>query len=239
MHLVRAEIGLAHRRIGGEVARRCRRRRCGRSRSDSRGRRWQALPRILLDEQHADAGLAHASERLEQLVREQRRQARATARRAAGSRAPTSGRGRSPPSAARRRSSCGPAAGSAPRAAGTAPSTRSRFALLGVAGAARIGAEHEVLAHRQVAEDAAALGHQRDARPRRPHAAAAATARRLPRRDRAARKARDQPGDRLEERALAGAVGAEDDHDLAAADERGRRRRGRGACRRRRRSARA
>ena len=75
----------------------------------------------------------------------------------------------------------------------------------------------EVLAHRQVAEDAAALRHQRDARlddfVRRQVADFAAAER-----DRAAGQVRHDAGDDLEQGPLAGAVGAEDGDHLAAVD---------------------
>ena len=89
---------------------------------------------------------------------------RATARRAAGFRAPTSARGRSPPSAARRRSWCARPGPGARRGAGTARARARDSRASSARARCAIGAEREVLAHRQVGEDAASLRHQRDAR---------------------------------------------------------------------------
>ena len=211
-----AEVGLAHGRIGGKVA--------GFAVADDAAGLDQiaavgdgeALAGILLDEQHADAGLAHLGERLEKFVGEHRRQAE---RRLVEEQ--DLGRRHHRPAD---RHHLLLAAAHRPRLLAEAllesrekVNDEFEVSLLGVAGAAGVGAEHEVLAHGQLAEDAAALGHQRDAglddlmrRQRRQFAAAEG--------DRPAGKVRHQAGDRLEERALAGAVGAEDHHHLAAAD---------------------
>ena len=85
----------------------------------------KALLGVLLDQEDADAGLLDPRERAKQLAAQQRRQARAKARPASGSTAPTSWRGRPPPSAARRRSWCAPVACAARRACGNSVSTRS------------------------------------------------------------------------------------------------------------------
>ena len=75
MNAADAEIGLAHRRVGGKVA--------GDAVADDAASldqiaaigNAQALLGVLLDQQDADAALAHGGQRLEQFVGEQRRQA--------------------------------------------------------------------------------------------------------------------------------------------------------------------
>ena len=84
--------------------------------------------RVLLDQQHADAGRADVRQRREQLACTAAATGRATARRAAGSRAPTSARGRSPASAARRRSWCRTFWLDRSARRGNRPSTRRSFA---------------------------------------------------------------------------------------------------------------
>ncbi len=176
----------------------------------------QARPRVLLHQQHADAQLLDARQRLEQLAADQRRETRATARPAAGCRAPTSARGRWPPSAARRRSWCGRTGPCARRAAGTGSAPAS-----GSPPRARARAAER----RRAAGCRAPTGRGRcrgppapaPAPPRPPRAAAG------PRvgpaeRDARARQVRDHPAQRLQARRLAGAVGAQHDDDLAAAD---------------------
>ena len=82
------------------------------------------------------------------------------------------------------------------------------------AGAVR--AQLEVVAHGHGAEEQAALGHEREPvahqalGPRRAHLGAVVADR--------ARAQRHEPDDRLEQRRLAGAVGADDGHELAGAD---------------------
>ena len=88
----------------------------------------QPLLRVLLHQENADAGFLDPRQRAEQLAAHQRRQAQATARPASGSTAPTSWRGRPPPSAARRRSWSAPVACAVRRACGNSDSTRSMFA---------------------------------------------------------------------------------------------------------------
>jgi hypothetical protein len=97
---------------------------------------------VLLHQEDAGAGVLDARERAEQLAAEQGG-ARAKARPASGSRAPTSWRGRPPPSAARRRSSCAPAGCAARRAR---KQRQHALEVLGLAGprAPRVHAEHEV-----------------------------------------------------------------------------------------------
>ena len=75
---------------------------------------------VLLDEQDRRALLVDLADDLVDLVDDHRREARATARRAAAARAAPSARGRSRASAARRRTSCRPSASRAPAGAGTA-----------------------------------------------------------------------------------------------------------------------
>ncbi len=211
-----AEIGFAHRRIGGEIA--------GDAVADNAASldqiaavgNAQALLGVLLDQQDADAALAHLGERFEQLVRQQRRQAERgfVEQQELGCRHH---------GAADRHHLLLAAAHGARRLGEAFLEAREKLqhalqvALGAVAGAAGIGAELKVLAHGQVGEDAASLRHQRDAGLDdlvRRHEAKLAAAER----HRAAGKQRHQAGNDPEQRALAGAVGAENDHDLAAVD---------------------
>ena len=86
-----------------------------------------------------------------------------------------------------------------------------------LARALRIGAEQEVFFHREIAEDAAAFGNQRQSAfddfvrgQQRDIAAAEDYA--------LARKRTRDAGDRFQKRGLAGAVGAEDRYDLSPVD---------------------
>ncbi len=82
--------------------------------------------------------------------------------------------------------------------------------------AARVGAHHEVLAHAQAIEDAAALGHVCDAALDH-HVRRHARERLIVQRERAPRR-HEQSRDRAERRRLPRAVVAEQRHDLALAD---------------------
>ena len=160
--------------------------------------------------------LRTASERFEQLVRQKRRQAERGL-------VEQQEFGRRHHGAADRHHLLLAAAHRARRLGEALAQAREQFqhlphgALGAVAGAAGIGAELEVLAHGQVAEYAAPLRHQRDSRlddlVRRQNAEFAAAER-----HRAAGQERHQAGDDAQERALARAVGAKDDRDLAAVD---------------------
>jgi len=85
------------------------------------------------------------------------------------------------------------------------------------AGAGEIGAEQQVLAHREVGEDAAVLRHQRQARLDdgvRGHVREIDAAEP----DLRTRHVCDHAAQRLEAGGFAGAVGAQHDHDLARPD---------------------
>ena len=85
----------------------------------------QRHARILLDQQHAHFLVAiDGDDRAGDVLHDLRARRRATARRAAGASAWPSARGRSPASAARRRSSCRPPGATAPSGAETAPAPR-------------------------------------------------------------------------------------------------------------------
>ena len=159
-----AEIGALHGRVGDRGAAPRRRRRCGRSRSGSRGRRCARLCRAFCSTSRTPTPVSRMlAERLEQLVARAAATGRARARRAAASPAPTSARGRSPPSAARRRSWCATAWPSRSLRRGNSASTRVEIRASRRGARGGIGAEQQVLAHRQLAEDAAPFRHQRDA----------------------------------------------------------------------------
>ena len=78
--------------------------------------------------------------------------------------------------------------------------------------------EQQVFRDRQFAENAAAFRHRAPGPPRRSRAPAAAERSRPESVDPLAGQARHDAGDGLHQRGLAGAIGAEDDDDLAAAD---------------------
>ena len=176
----------------------------------------QALLRVLLHEQQPDAGLAHPAQRREQFLHH-------------GGREPERwlveqqdvriGHQR----AADRQHLLFAAAHGARDLGGAFAQAREQPEHLlapcgfAVARAPRIGAEQQIFLHRQVAEDAAAFGHQRQpafddlVRGKRGDVAAAEH-------HPLARKGTRDAGDGFQERGLAGAVGAEDRHDLAPVD---------------------
>ena len=173
----------------------------------------QALLGVLLDQQDTDSGLADARERLEQLAAHQRREAE---RRLVEQQQL---RRRHQRAADRHHLLLAAAHGARKLRAALGEAREQRLdareiVRLACAGAARIGAELEVLPHRQLGEDAAPFRHQRDPglhdlvrRQREQVLSVEGDAR--------ARLRMDQPGDGLEQGRLAGAVGAEHHDDLA------------------------
>ena len=149
----------------------------------------EAELRVLLDEEEADAGLPDlASDWKSSCASIGERPSEGSSRSRIP--APTSWRGRSRPSAARRRSWCARSGEALVRRG--KQRRRDRGCASRCARALRIGAEQQILAHRQVAEDAASFRHQRDAGlddlMRRQHAEIAAAER-----DPAAGQARTMP----------------------------------------------
>ena len=124
----------------------------------------QACAGVLFDQQQAEAGLAHMRQGREQFAHRSGERDRARVRRAAARRAPTSAPGRSRASAARRRSWCVRSALSARAGGETVPAPARDCAASPLRARCAIGAEQQVLPHRQIAEDAAAFRHQREAR---------------------------------------------------------------------------
>ena len=163
-----------------------------------------------------------AADQREHLLHQQRRQAERRLVEDQQLAARPSGRGRWPASAARRRSSCRPSARCAPAGAGRWRTRLSR--LCARRSRARVNEPSSRFSqHGQVREDAPALGHLDQ--PGLHHLAVvrAASGRRRRRRTRR-RPGREQAADGVVERRLAGAVAAQQRHDLAARPRAGRRR---------------
>ena len=179
----------------------------------------QAFLRVLLDEQQSDAGLAHPPQGGEQLLHHGGREPE---RRLVEQQDIRVGHQRAADgehllfAAAHGARDLGGAFAQARKQPEHLFAPR-RFA---VAGALRVGAEQEIFLHRQVAEDAAPFGHQRqsafdDLMGRQRRDIAAGKAHLL------ARKRSHDARDGFQQRGLARAVGAEDRHDLAAPDVEG------------------
>ena len=211
-----AEIGAAHGRIVLQVA--------GRTLADdaavlqeiAAAADRQALRGVLLDQQHADAQVLDAAERLEQLLAHQRREAEGRLIEQQHLRVrherPADGQ-HLPLAAAHGAGELAPALGE-PREEGQ---HLLQVGGLVPAGAGEIGAEQEVFVHGEVGEDAAVLRHQRQAGLDdgvRGHVGEVDAAEP----DARARHVRDHTAQRLQAGRLAGAVGAQHDHDLARPD---------------------
>ena len=210
-----AQIGTAHGRVALQVA--------GRTLADdaavlqeiAAAADRQTLRSVLLDQQHADAEVLDAAERLEQLLAHQRREAerRLVEQQHLRVRHQGPADGQHLPLAAAH------GAGELAHALGETGEEGQHLLQVGGlvrARAGEIGAEQQVLVHGEVGEDAAVLRHQRQARLDdgvRGHVREVDAAEP----DARARHVRDHAAQRLQAGRLAGAVGAQHDHDLAGA----------------------